>query len=80
MKMGGFPNIPLMEDYELSRELKRHGISIGMTRKKLISSDRRYPRSTKGTLRLMKKMYDMRQMYLHGVSPEKLAEKYRDIR
>ncbi|MFC2663066.1 MAG: TIGR04283 family arsenosugar biosynthesis glycosyltransferase [Eubacterium sp.] len=80
MKMGGFPDIPLMEDYEMSRTLKRHGISVGMTKGKLISSDRRYPRSTKGTLRLMKKMYDMRQMYLHGVSPEKLAEKYRDIR
>ncbi|MGI6191697.1 MAG: TIGR04283 family arsenosugar biosynthesis glycosyltransferase [Eubacterium sp.] len=79
-KMGGFPEIPLMEDYELSRELKRHGISIGLTRAKLISSDRRYPKDTKGTLRLMKKMYDMRQMYLHGVSPEKLARMYKDIR
>lgn len=79
-KMGGFPDIPLMEDYQFSLTLKRHGISSGVAGEKIISSDRRYPRSTKGTLRLMKKMYDMRQMYLHGADPEKLAKWYKDIR
>lgn len=79
-KMGGFPDIPLMEDYQFSLNLKRHGISNGVAHEKIISSDRRYPRSTKGTLRLMKKMYDMRQMYLHGADPEKLAKMYKDIR
>ncbi|MCI2147090.1 MAG: TIGR04283 family arsenosugar biosynthesis glycosyltransferase [Clostridiales bacterium] len=79
-KMGGFPDIPLMEDYQFSLNLKRHGISNGVAHEKIISSDRRYPRSTKGTLRLMKKMYDMRQMYLHGADPGKLAKMYKDIR
>lgn len=79
-KMGEFPDIPLMEDYQFSLNLKRHGISNGVAHEKIISSDRRYPRSTKGTLRLMKKMYDMRQMYLHGADPGKLAKMYKDIR
>ncbi len=79
-KMGGFPEIPLMEDYEFSRMLKRRGISIGVARARIISSDRRYPKSTKGTLRLMKRMYDMRQCYLHGADPARLARLYRDVR
>lgn len=73
-RAGGFPELPLMEDFELMRRLRREG-SIGIAPVAAITSARRYER--KGALRtaLLNKMIIV--AYLIGVSPDRLARWYR---
>ena len=42
--VGGFPEIPIMEDYQLSLTLREMGIRTGATRGRICTSDRRYPK------------------------------------
>ena len=77
---GMFPEIPIMEDYQFSLTLKKMGVKPGIARKRIYTSDRRYPKGTMEKLRFMWKMNRMRKMYRDGVSPEKLAKMYRDVR
>lgn len=78
--IGMFPEIPIMEDYQFSLNLKRKNISIGMTKKRIITSDRRFPKGTIAKLRLMWKMNRLRKMYRDNVMIEKIADMYQDIR
>ena len=77
---GMFPDIPLMEDYEFSLKMKQHGIAPGMTRKRLVSSDRRYGTGTKSILKTEICMWKLRRMYRRGVSPDELKSYYEDVR
>ena len=72
-RAGGFPEIPLMEDIALSRELRRHG-SPGRIRQPLVSSPRRW--LAHGVLRTILRMWTLRLAYFLGVSPERLAAYY----
>lgn len=78
--IGMFPEIPIMEDYQFSLNLKRKNIPIGMTKKRIITSDRRFPKGTIAKLRLMWKMNRLRKMYRDNVMIEKIADMYQDIR
>ena len=78
--MGMFPEIPLMEDYRFSLNLKQKNIHIGMTKHRLYVSDRRYEGSTIDKLLVMKKMYLLRRRYLAGEDIDKIVREYRDIR
>ncbi|CUX31206.1 TIGR04283 family arsenosugar biosynthesis glycosyltransferase [Clostridium sp. C105KSO13] len=80
LEMEMFPEIPLMEDYQFSLDLKKRREKIGMTTNRIYTSDRRYPKGTIPKLRLMGKMYSLRRRYRKGESVEKIAEEYRDIR
>lgn len=79
-EMGMFPPQPFMEDYQFALNLKKAGEPIGMTRNRIYTSDRRYPKRTVAKLRLMWQMYDLRKRYRQGAPLEKLAKAYRDIR
>ena len=79
-EMGMFPEVPLMEDYEFSLKMRKCGIVPGMTRRRLISSDRRYGTGTKSILKTEICMWRLRRMYRKGVSPDTLKAYYEDVR
>ena len=79
-EIGMFPDLPVMEDYQLSLTLKEQGIKLGMTRKRIYTSDRRFPPGTVGKLRLMWKMNRLRKMYRDKVPIREISDMYRDIR
>lgn len=79
-ELGGFPEIPIMEDYQLSMTMKSQGIRFGMTAKRIYTSDRRFPEGVLPKLRLMWKMNRLRKQYRDGVPIDKIAAQYKDIR
>ena len=77
-EMGGFPELPIMEDYQFSLTLKEMGVKIGIAKKRIYTSDRRFKEG--GRLKVMWKMNRLRAMYRRGVEIEKIADLYRDVR
>jgi hypothetical protein len=75
--MGGFPEIPLMEDIALCRTLKRLG-KMACLRSKVITSARRW--EADGIWRTILRMWTLRLLYLAGVSPVRLKKFYVDTR
>jgi hypothetical protein len=73
-KVGGFPEQPLMEDFELMRRLRRLG-RIVIANERIIVSGRRWRRL--GVLRVTLINQAVILGYLCGVSPERLAKWYR---
>jgi rSAM/selenodomain-associated transferase 2 len=72
--VGGFPEIPLMEDIALSRLLKSKSRAVCL-REKVITSSRRWEQ--KGVISTILLMWRLRLYYYLGVSPEKLSQLYR---
>ncbi len=79
-EIGMFPDIPIMEDYQLSLTLKERKEKIGMTRKRIYTSDRRFPKGSIKKLKLMWKMNRLRKMYRTGVDIKTIAKAYKDVR
>ena len=79
-QMGGFPDIPLMEDYQFSLNLKSRGIPMGLCKKRLITSERRFSGSFFHKLLIMWKMNRLRARYRKGEDIDVLAKEYKDIR
>lgn len=75
IQVGGFARIPLMEDIELSRKLKRQAGRPACLRTKIITSSRRW--ETHGILRTIILMWRLRLAYALGVNPAHLARQYR---
>ena len=71
--LGGYPPIPLMEDIELSRQLKRRG-RIASLRERVTTSARKWERD--GVLRTIALMWVLRFLYAAGVSPARLHRWY----
>lgn len=76
-RLGGFSDIPLMEDVEFSRRLKRAG-RLAALRQPVITSFRRWERQ--GPLRTIGLMWTLRLLYWLGVSPHRLSQFYAVIR
>ncbi|MER0236841.1 TIGR04283 family arsenosugar biosynthesis glycosyltransferase [Fulvimarina sp. MAC8] len=72
-RVGGFPDIPLMEDVALSKSL-RIITRPSCLRLKAVTSGRRW--EANGPLRTILTMWILRLAYVGGVSPERLAELY----
>jgi rSAM/selenodomain-associated transferase 2 len=72
--VGGFPDIPLMEDVALCKRLKRQGAPLCL-RSRVVTSSRRW--EERGVLRTIGLMWGLRAAYAAGVSPERLARLYR---
>jgi rSAM/selenodomain-associated transferase 2 len=70
---GGFPEIPLMEDLALSKELKRTSRPLCL-RERAITSGRRW--ETRGVFRTMVLMWWLRLAYFLGADPSRLARRY----
>ncbi|MXW47677.1 MAG: glycosyltransferase [Gammaproteobacteria bacterium] len=73
-KMGGFPNIPLLEDIALTKKLRREAQAIRI-RTPVTTSARRW--ETHGYLRTIFLMWLIRFLFWVGVSPATLARLYR---
>lgn len=79
-KVGMFPEIPIMEDYQLSLTLKSMKVKLGIARRRIYTSDRRFPKETIPKLDVMWKMNRLRKKYRDGVSIKEISDMYRDIR
>ena len=71
--IGGFPDIALMEDVEISRRLKRIGRPLCL-RARVSTSGRRWEK--RGVLRTILMMWRLRLAFFLGAAPEKLARTY----
>lgn len=77
-EMGGFPPLPIMEDYEFSRRMKAAKIPITQLPGRIITSGRRYRGSF--PLLTMWRMFWLRCLYRGGMDIQQIARRYRDIR
>jgi len=76
-QMGGFADMPLMEDIEFSRRLKRKGATAALTAT-VTTSFRRWEQH--GPLRTIILMWTIRFLYWVGISPSHLVEWYKAVR
>ncbi|HEY6288977.1 MAG TPA: TIGR04283 family arsenosugar biosynthesis glycosyltransferase [Nitrospiraceae bacterium] len=76
-QMGGFADMPLMEDIDFSRRLKRKGATAALTAT-VTTSFRRWERH--GPLRTILLMWVLRFLYWIGISPSHLVEWYKAVR
>ena len=72
-RIGGFPEIPLMEDVEMSKRLKRSSRPLCISTP-LTTSSRRWEQY--GIFRTIFLMWRLRLAYFLGASPERLAKLY----
>ena len=75
-QMGGFADMPLMEDIEFSRRLKRKGATAALTAT-VTTSFRRWEQH--GPLRTILLMWTIRFLYWVGISPSHLVEWYKAV-
>ena len=73
--VGGFPELPLMEDIALSKALRRHASPHCIRQPRLLTSSRRWEEH--GILRTILLMWRLRLAYLLGIAPRRLARHYR---
>ena len=71
--VGGYPEMPLMEDVELCRRLKRCG-RIAALRLRVTTSARKWERE--GAIRTILLMWALRFLYMTGVAPARLHRWY----
>lgn len=76
-RMGGFADIPLMEDIEFTRRLKRTG-PVASLSDQVVTAFRRWEQQ--GPLRTILLMWTLRFLYWIGVSPHRLQHFYRTVR
>jgi rSAM/selenodomain-associated transferase 2 len=76
-ELGGYPDIPLMEDVAFSRALKRRG-AVACLHTRVVSSARRWEMD--GIWRTVVKMWTLKTLYLLGISPIRLKRYYGDTR
>lgn len=73
-RVGGFPEQPLMEDVEISRRLKPFCAPQCLSQK-VVTSGRRW--DSRGALRTIVLMWQLRWAYWRGTPAKQLAERYR---
>ena len=74
-ELGGFAEIPLMEDYQLSIDIKADREKIALTRTKIETSERRFVK--KGRFRTMIEMQKLQYMYRKGKDIDIIANLYK---
>jgi rSAM/selenodomain-associated transferase 2 len=72
-QVGGFPDLPLMEDISFSRQMKRLGRPACLS-EKVITSGRRWEKH--GVLRTILLMWSLRLRFFLGADPADLAREY----
>ena len=76
-QMGGFADMPLMEDIEFSCRLKQKGVTAALTAT-VTTSFRRWEQQ--GPVRTILLMWTLRFLYWIGISPSHLVKWYRAVR
>jgi rSAM/selenodomain-associated transferase 2 len=77
LQVGGFPDLPLMEDIALSRRLKRL-CRPSCIAAPVVTSGRRW--EANGVVRTVVLMWRLRLAYYLGVAPARLARRYSPVR
>lgn len=72
-RIGGYPDIPLMEDVALSKALKAHGPPLCL-RRRVVAASRRWERH--GVVRTVLTMWCLRAAFALGVDPDRLRRAY----
>jgi rSAM/selenodomain-associated transferase 2 len=73
--MGGFANIPLMEDVEIMQRVKKQGGRITIIKRAVTTSPRRWEKE--GVFRCTLRNWLLVSLYFSGVSPERLSRFYK---
>ncbi|WP_353094884.1 TIGR04283 family arsenosugar biosynthesis glycosyltransferase [Tissierella praeacuta] len=76
-KLGGYKDMELMEDWELSRRIHKLG-KMKVLDKKIGTSARRFKKG--GQLRTLLMMHKIKILYILGTPTEKLAKIYKQVR
>ncbi|MGH7207275.1 MAG: TIGR04283 family arsenosugar biosynthesis glycosyltransferase, partial [Nitrospiraceae bacterium] len=76
-QLGGYSDLPIMEDVDFTRRLKRTGLVTAL-RSKVITSYRRW--ESRGPLRTILLMWVLRFLYWIGISPHRLRHLYGAVR
>ena len=76
-QMGGFADMPLMEDIEFSCRLKQKGVTAALTAT-VTTSFRRWEQQ--GPVRTILLMWTLRFLYWIGISPSHLVKWYKAVR
>jgi rSAM/selenodomain-associated transferase 2 len=76
-RLGGYAPIPLMEDIEFCKRLKRAG-RTACVRQRVVTSTRRWQAG--GVVRTILLMWTLRALYYFGASPHRLQRAYRVTR
>jgi rSAM/selenodomain-associated transferase 2 len=74
-KMGGYKEIPLMEDVELMRRIKKSGDKIWIFHDRVMTSPRRWEKE--GVIYCTLRDWTLQMLYSLGVSPHKLIHFYK---
>jgi len=74
-QLGGYREMPLMEDVDLMKRIRRRGDMIRIIPEKVLTSPRRYEKE--GVLYCTLRNWTLQFLYSLGVSPERLAAWYR---
>lgn len=72
--LGGYPLIPIMEDVELMRKMRRSGYGVRIIPEKVLTSPRRWERE--GVLVCTLRNWTLLTLYLLGMPPESLVKYY----
>jgi len=73
--LGGFKAIPIMEDVDLMRRVKKSGGRIAVVSSQVLTSPRRW--EAEGVVRCTLRNWFLMTCYLMGASPERLSRFYR---
>ncbi len=73
--LGGFKELPLMEDYQLSIDIKNDGEKFALVNSKIMTSDRRFRKN--GILKTMARMQRLQYMYRKNVDIDLIANLYK---
>ncbi len=74
-EIGGYDEIPLMEDLEIMRRIKKRGDKIFIIHKMVMTSPRRWEQE--GVLYCTLRNWFIQMLYYCGVSPQRLAKYYK---
>ncbi|MEN6508281.1 MAG: TIGR04283 family arsenosugar biosynthesis glycosyltransferase [Smithella sp.] len=73
-QMGGYPDIPLMEDVEMMKHVKRQGAHIVILPEAVATSSRKWEKD--GIIYTILRNWALQVMYLFGVPAERLVKYY----
>ena len=74
-QIGGYKDIPIMEDVEIMGRIKKRGGKIVVIRQKVLTSSRRWEQE--GILRCTFRNWLLQMLYILGISPHTLSKFYR---
>jgi rSAM/selenodomain-associated transferase 2 len=73
-RIGGYAEIPLMEDIEIARRIKRQGGRIAVLQERAVTSSRKW--EEEGVMHSIFRNWFLQLSYFAGVSPERLVKLY----